>query len=62
MGKRTGLKSVLLDTGEAFVGDLAMNRFPLRYAARESVRLVDQATALADILHSGTDYPEGSNV
>src|SRR5512141_1732261 len=32
------------------------------YTARESVRLVDQATTLADILHSGTVYPAGSNV
>ena len=32
------------------------------YTTRESVRLVDQATTLADILHSGTVYPEGSNV
>ena len=26
-----GSVSVLLDAGEAFVGDLAMNRFPLRF-------------------------------
>jgi ubiquinone/menaquinone biosynthesis C-methylase UbiE len=32
------------------------------YTARESVRLVDQATTLADILHSGTVYPAGCNV
>ena len=32
------------------------------YTARESERLVDQATTLADILHSGTVYPAGSNV
>ena len=32
------------------------------YAARESVRLVDQATTLAEILHSDTVYPAGSNV
>jgi ubiquinone/menaquinone biosynthesis C-methylase UbiE len=32
------------------------------YTARESARLVDQATTLADILHSGTVYPAGSNV
>lgn len=29
-GHTKGSVSVLLDTGEAFVGDLAMNRFPLR--------------------------------
>lgn len=32
------------------------------YATRESVRLVDQATTLAEILHSDTVYPAGSNV
>jgi hypothetical protein len=32
------------------------------YTARESERLVDQATTLAEILHSGTVYPAGSNV
>jgi glyoxylase-like metal-dependent hydrolase (beta-lactamase superfamily II) len=29
-GHSSGSVSVLLDTGEAFVGDLAMNKFPLR--------------------------------
>jgi ubiquinone/menaquinone biosynthesis C-methylase UbiE len=32
------------------------------YTERENVRLVDQATTLADILHSDTVYPAGSNV
>ena len=32
------------------------------YTIRENVRLVDQATTLADILHSDTAYPAGSNV
>jgi len=32
------------------------------YTARENVRLVDQATTLAGILHSDTVYPAGSNV
>ena len=32
------------------------------YTVRESTRLVDQATTLADILHSDTVYPAGSNV
>jgi len=32
------------------------------YTVRENVRLVDQATTLADILHSDTVYPAGSNV
>jgi glyoxylase-like metal-dependent hydrolase (beta-lactamase superfamily II) len=29
-GHSSGSVTVLLDTGEAFVGDLAMNKFPLR--------------------------------
>ena len=29
-GHSSGSISVLLDTGEAFVGDMAMNKFPLR--------------------------------
>jgi len=32
-GHSPGSVSVLLDSGEAFVGDMAMNRFPLRYGA-----------------------------
>ena len=32
------------------------------YTERESVRLVDQATTLTEILHSDTVYPPGSNV
>lgn len=32
------------------------------YTAKESVRLVDQATTLVDILHSDTVYPTGSKV
>ena len=32
------------------------------YTARERARLVDQATTLADILHSDTVYPAGSRV
>jgi ubiquinone/menaquinone biosynthesis C-methylase UbiE len=32
------------------------------YTARECARLVDQATTLADVLHSDTVYPAGSNV
>ena len=32
------------------------------YTARESVRLIDQATTLADVLHSDTVYAAGSNV
>jgi SAM-dependent methyltransferase len=37
-------------------------RYVHGYTARERVRLVDQATSLADILHSGTVYPAGSRV
>ncbi len=37
-------------------------RYVHGYAARESVRLVDQATTLAEILHCDTVYPAGSNV
>jgi ubiquinone/menaquinone biosynthesis C-methylase UbiE len=37
-------------------------RYVHGYAARESERLVDQATTLADILHNDTVYPAGSNV
>jgi ubiquinone/menaquinone biosynthesis C-methylase UbiE len=32
------------------------------YTARESARLIDQATTLADILHSDTVYPAGTSV
>ena len=32
-GHSPGSVSVLLDSGEAFVGDLAMNKFPLRRSA-----------------------------
>ncbi|MDZ7698748.1 MAG: MBL fold metallo-hydrolase [Deltaproteobacteria bacterium] len=31
-GHSPGSVSILLDTGEAFVGDLAMNKFPLRFS------------------------------
>ena len=43
--------------------DPSMNKkYVHGYAARESERLVDQATTLAEILHSDTVYPAGSNV
>jgi ubiquinone/menaquinone biosynthesis C-methylase UbiE len=32
------------------------------YSARESIRLTDQATALAGLLHADTRYPRGSRV
>ena len=31
-GHSSGSVSVLLDSGEAFVGDMAMNKFPLRFS------------------------------
>jgi glyoxylase-like metal-dependent hydrolase (beta-lactamase superfamily II) len=31
-GHSSGSVSVLLDTGDVFVGDLAMNKFPLRFS------------------------------
>jgi glyoxylase-like metal-dependent hydrolase (beta-lactamase superfamily II) len=31
-GHTTGSLSIVLDSGEAFVGDLAMNKFPLRHS------------------------------
>ena len=39
-----------------------IKRYVHGYTVRENVRLVDQATTLADILHSDTIYPAGSNV
>ncbi len=39
-----------------------MNKYVHGYTVRESVRLVDQASTLADILHSDTVYPAGSKV
>jgi hydroxyacylglutathione hydrolase len=42
-GHSPGSVSVLLDSGEAFVGDMAMNRFPLRYGANMPVFAEDFA-------------------
>lgn len=39
-----------------------IKRYVHGYTVRENVRLVDQATTLADVLHSDTLYPAGSNV
>jgi glyoxylase-like metal-dependent hydrolase (beta-lactamase superfamily II) len=36
----------LLDTGEAFVGDLAMNRFPLRLSPGLPIFAEDQAAVV----------------
>ena len=38
--------SVLLDTGEAFVGDLAMNKFPLRFSPGLPIFAEDQAAVV----------------
>jgi len=38
------------------------NKYVHGHTIRENVRLVDQATTLADILHSDTVCPAGSNV
>lgn len=59
--------------GRAWFGDLSRHtqavsdpsmskKYVHGYTARENVRLVDQATTLAEILHFDTGYPEGSNV
>jgi hydroxyacylglutathione hydrolase len=53
-GHSSGSISVLLDTGEAFVGDMAMNMFPLRFSpglpifAEDSVKLNESWKSLLD--------------
>lgn len=42
-GHSPGSVSVLLDSGQAFVGDMAMNKFPLRYGANMPVFAEDVA-------------------
>lgn len=42
-GHTNGSVSVLLDSGEVFVGDLAMNRFPLRFSPGPPIFAVDEA-------------------
>lgn len=42
-GHSPGSVAVLLDSGEAFVGDMAMNKFPLRYGANLPVFAEDFA-------------------
>jgi glyoxylase-like metal-dependent hydrolase (beta-lactamase superfamily II) len=42
-GHSPGSVVVLLDTGEAFVGDMAMNKFPLRYGSNMPVFAEDFA-------------------
>ncbi len=38
------------------------NRYVHGYDPRENIRLQDQASTLADLLHSDTGYPPGSLV
>jgi glyoxylase-like metal-dependent hydrolase (beta-lactamase superfamily II) len=45
-GHSSGSVTVLLDTGEAFVGDLAMNRFPLCLSPRLPIFAEDTAAAV----------------
>ena len=45
-GHSSGSVSVLLETGEAFVGDLAMNKFPLRFSPGLPIFAEDQATVV----------------
>jgi glyoxylase-like metal-dependent hydrolase (beta-lactamase superfamily II) len=53
-GHSSGSVSVLLDTGEAFVGDMAMNKFPLRLSpgmpiyAENSQLLIESWQTLMD--------------
>jgi len=61
-GHTAGSVSVLLDTGEAFVGDLAMNAFPLRLSPGLPVLAEDPAAVVRSwrrLLESGatTVYP-----
>ena len=61
-GHSSGSVSVLLDTGEVFVGDLAMNRFPLRMSpglpifADDPAAVVSSWKMLID-LGASTVYP-----
>ena len=50
-GHSAGSVSVLLDTGEAFVGDLAMNRFPLRLSPGLPI-FADDLDVVSSCLHS----------
>lgn len=61
-GHSAGSVSVLLDTGEAFVGDLAMNKFPLRVTPGLPIFAEDPARVLESwrqLLQAGarTIYP-----
>ncbi|MBT3312212.1 MAG: MBL fold metallo-hydrolase [Desulfobacterales bacterium] len=61
-GHSSGSVSLLLDTGDAFVGDLAMNRFPLRLSAglpifAEDIEKVKESWELLLTLGAKTIYP-----
>ena len=61
-GHSHGSVSVLLETGEAFVGDLAMNRLPLRFSPglpifAEDMEKVKQSCRLLLHLGAKTIYP-----
>jgi len=45
-GRTHGSVSVLLDSGEAFVGDLAMNRFPLRMTPGLPIFAIDEGRVI----------------
>lgn len=61
-GHSSGSVSILLDTGEAFVGDLAVNKFPLRLTpglpifAEDWPKLIESWQKLLD-LGVKTVYP-----
>ena len=70
-GHSSGSVSVLLETGDAFVGDLAMNKFPLRFSpglpifaedlqrAKESWKLLlDQGAKTVYPAHGGPFYAD----
>jgi glyoxylase-like metal-dependent hydrolase (beta-lactamase superfamily II) len=50
-GHSSGSVSVLLDTGDAFVGDLAMNRFPLRLGPGLPILAEDMPSVKASWIH-----------
>jgi len=50
-GHSSGSVSVLLDTGDAFVGDLAMNRFPLRLSPGLPVLAEDMSSVKKSWIH-----------
>ena len=61
-GHSSGSVSVLLDTGEAFVGDMAMNKFPLRLGPglpifAEDVETLKQSWGMLIQAGAKTVYP-----